>query len=62
MSFRVYSGDNLVYACKEAWRKWNLKSIEIMENNNIVVNSGDIGTSVYIYKNGNWFLAEDDTE
>ena len=62
MSFRVYSDDELVYACKEAWRKWDLKSMEIMKNNNIVVDSSDIGPSVYICKNGNWFLAEDDTE
>lgn len=60
ISFKVYSDDTLVYECKEAWRKWDLKSMEILKNNNIVVDSSDIGTSVYIYKNGDWFLAEDD--
>lgn len=61
MSFKVYSGDDLVYACKEAWRKWDLKRIEILKNNNIVVDSSDIGPSVYIYKNGGWFLLGEDS-
>ena len=49
MSFEVYRNSELIYTCNEKWRKWDLKEICILGNNNIKVISGDIGEVIYQY-------------
>lgn len=47
-SVKNKNGDT-VYSAPYGYRKWDLQSIEIKENNDILVDSGDVGTVKYIY-------------
>ncbi len=52
VTFYVEDADGKrVYECGDAWRLWDFKGVHFQTgSNNIIVESGDIGTVMYKYR------------
>lgn len=55
ISFHVEDSEGeIVYKSEESWRTWDFESINIDENNCIIVVSNDTGKEIYAEQNGAW--------
>ena len=56
------NGD-IVYSNDGYWRTWDFKEIYFAENSNdVIVETGDDGGTVFYYENGTWIWKDDITE
>ena len=57
VSFQVENDkDVIVFDANVSWRLWDFKSIELCENHDIIIVSGDMGEIIYKYNDGTWIL------
>ncbi len=55
VKFKVYDKSNkLVFDYEGEWRRWDFKRITLCDNNDIVIETGDMGTETFVYSNGTW--------
>lgn len=50
------NGDIVFDFNNASWRAWDFKTISIQKDNDIFIDTGDMGKQIYEYKNNEWIL------